>query len=104
MVSWVGVVIIGMYLQNEEVLSFDPALLPVQPNVGVASISYAFRSKPDLDTLAGEVVTVIIDTPYNILPVSTMGEGLEGGCGGWVWYGDVNCVSGGWGDVKSKGC
>ena len=50
-------------------MQFDPTLLPVQPNVGEASIRYGFIDEKHLDH-GNETVSVVIDTPFNVLQVS----------------------------------
>lgn len=52
-------------------IRFEPALLPVQPNVGVANISYGFTNKVNPSNLGddGLMVPVVIDTPFNVIGV-----------------------------------
>ena len=69
-------------MQDHDIVRFDPALLPVQPNDPVVTISYGF---PDImkeeKFMPEKNISIIIDTPYNIRNVSVS---MCGGVGGWV--------------------
>lgn len=51
-------------------LRFEPALLPVEPDVGVADVMYGFTERVDLAKLGKKMFPVVIDTPFNVLQVS----------------------------------
>ena len=63
--------------QDESILRFEPALLPVQPNVGRADIMVGFTEDVDIVKLEGKMLPVRIDTPYNVIGVSVRVIGVS---------------------------
>ena len=58
-------------------MDFDPALLPIQPSDEVVNVSYGLRSF-NLDSYQpGEIVNIVLDTPYNVRDVSALWEWLN---------------------------
>ena len=58
-------------LQSQQILRFEPALLPVEPDVEAVVFSYGFPSNVEFSELTEEdlEVPVVIDTPYNVIGV-----------------------------------
>ena len=58
-----------MPLQDTNIVDFDPALLPIQPSDEVVNVSYGLRSF-NLDSYEpGEIINIVLDTPYNVRDV-----------------------------------
>ena len=57
-------------MQDRDIVRFDPALLPVQPNAAVVSISYGFPDISSKEFNPERSINITIDTPYNIRDVS----------------------------------
>ena len=58
-------------------MDFDPALLPIQPSDEVVNVSYGLQSF-NLDSYQpGEIVNIVLDTPYNVRDVSALWEWLN---------------------------
>ena len=58
-------------MQDLDIVRFDPALLPVQPNDPTVTISYGFPDiKKEEEFMPEKNISIIIDTPYNIRNVS----------------------------------
>ena len=52
------------------IVDFDPALLPIQPSDETVNVSYGIRSF-DVDSYDADLlVSVVLDTPYNVRDVS----------------------------------
>lgn len=61
----------SLYMQDLDIVRFDPALLPVQPNDPTVTISYGFPDiKKEEEFMPEKNISIIIDTPYNIRNVS----------------------------------
>lgn len=61
----------SLYMQDLDIVRFDPALLPVQPNDPIVTISYGFPDiKKEEEFMPEKNISIIIDTPYNIRNVS----------------------------------
>jgi len=61
--------------QESTMIVFDPSLLPVDPTVGLANLTYGYSGSDDLTELTAEesTIPIYIDTPFNVLEV---GSGL----------------------------
>ena len=59
-------------MQSQEFVRFDPALVPVQPNLPTADVSYGFAEEQAFSELDAEKkqVSLIIDTPFTVIGVS----------------------------------
>ena len=58
---------------------FDPSLLPVDPAVGLANLTYGYSRSNDLTELAEEpTIPIYIDTPFNVRDVSKQRGGGRG--------------------------
>ena len=54
---------------------FDPSLLPVDPAVGLANLTYGYSGSDDLTELAEEpTIPIYVDTPFNVREVSKQEE------------------------------
>ena len=60
----------SFYMQDRDIVRFDPALLPVQPNAAVVNISYGFPNISSEEFNPERSINITIDTPYNIRDVS----------------------------------
>ena len=49
---------------------FDPSLLPVDPAVGIANLTYGFSEHDNLTGLMEISIPVTIDIPFTVLEVS----------------------------------
>ena len=53
-------------------MDFDPALLPIQPSDEVVNVSYGLRSFQLDSYRPGEIINIVLDTPYNVRDVSIL--------------------------------
>ena len=53
-------------------MDFDPALLPIQPSDEVVNVSYGLRSFKLDSYQPGEIINIVLDTPYNVRDVSML--------------------------------
>ena len=61
--------------QDADIIRFDPGLLPIEPRDVVVNISYGFPNISMEQFNSGEIVGIVIDTPYNVRSVSGEGPG-----------------------------
>ena len=61
-----------IFTQNaDDAVDFEPALIPIQPGNRTVPVLYRVPSSTLPDLQEGDVIRVVVDTPYNVRDVSS---------------------------------
>ena len=65
------VIVDDIHVQDTNIVDFEPSLLPVQPNDEVVNVSYGLQSFDRDSYQKNEMISIVLDTPYNVKDVSS---------------------------------
>lgn len=62
--------VLFLFVQSTNLVNFDPALLPIQPSDEVVNVSYGIQLFDPKSYETDKVISIVLDTPYNVRSVS----------------------------------